>query len=69
MKMKNRIFAIEAALSEMPVKPNIAAIIAIIRKITVQRNMVYIFSKKCLDYEMLLPATFQRISCNPLLVY
>ena len=39
-KTKKRILAIEAAPAAMPVKPNIPAIIAIIRKRNDQRNMV-----------------------------
>jgi len=38
-KIKNRIFAIEAAPDAIPPKPKIAAIMAITRKITVQRNI------------------------------
>jgi hypothetical protein len=40
IKMKNRILAIEAAPLAIPPKPNIAAIIATTKKITVQRNIV-----------------------------
>ena len=39
-KIKNRIFAIPAELAAMPPKPKIPAIIAIIMKITDQRNIV-----------------------------
>ena len=38
--MKNRTLAIPAALAAMPPKPKIAAIIAITRKIIVQRNII-----------------------------
>lgn len=37
--MKNNTFAIEAAPSAIPPKPNIAAMIAITKKITDQRNI------------------------------
>ena len=43
IKMKNRIFAIEAAPAATPPKPNIAAIIATTRNITVQRNIAQLF--------------------------
>jgi hypothetical protein len=39
MKTKNRIFAMEAAPAAIPPNPNTAAIIAIIRNVTVQRNI------------------------------
>jgi len=39
-KIKNRILAIPAVPAAMPPKPNIPAIIAMIRKITAQRNIV-----------------------------
>ena len=42
-KIKKNTLAIPAALAAMPPKPNIAAIIAIIKKITVQRNMTVRF--------------------------
>lgn len=38
-KMKNKIFAIPAALAAIPAKPKNPAIIATIKKITVQRNI------------------------------
>lgn len=41
IKIKNRIFAIEAAPAAIPPNPNTAAIIAIIRNVTVQRNISY----------------------------
>ena len=44
MKIKNRIFAIEAAPAAMPKKPNAAAMMAIIKKVTVQRNIIFNFS-------------------------
>lgn len=40
MKMKKMIFAIVAAPAAIPVNPNIAATIAIIKKVTVQRNIL-----------------------------
>ena len=42
-KIKNKILAIEAAPAAMPPNPKIAAMIATIRNITVQRNIVYSF--------------------------
>jgi len=39
IKTKNRILAIDAAPAAIPVKPNTAAIIATIKKISAQRNM------------------------------
>jgi len=39
-KMKNKILAMEAAPDATPPNPKIAAIIAMIRNITVQRNIV-----------------------------
>lgn len=44
--MKNKILAIEAAPEAIPPKPKIAAMIATIRKITVQRNIVFEFRLK-----------------------
>jgi hypothetical protein len=41
MKMKNRTFAMDAAPAAMPKKPKAPAMIAIIRKITVQRNIAF----------------------------
>ena len=41
--MKNKIFAMEAAPAATPPNPKIAAIIATIRNITVQRNIVLSF--------------------------
>jgi hypothetical protein len=43
MKMKNSTLAIEAAPAAMPKKPRAPAIIAITRKINVQRNIGFIF--------------------------
>ena len=40
IKMKKRIFAIDAAPAAIPPKPNIAAMMATIKKMTVQRNIV-----------------------------
>jgi hypothetical protein len=42
-KMKNRTFAIEAAPAAMPPNPNMAAIMAIIKKIIDQRNIRSLF--------------------------
>jgi hypothetical protein len=38
-KIKNKTFAIEAAPAAIPPNPKIAATIAMIRKVTVQRNI------------------------------
>jgi hypothetical protein len=46
IKMKNNTLAIPAAPAATPPNPNIAAIIATIKKITVQRNMVKSFRFK-----------------------
>lgn len=43
MKIKNNTFAIEAAPAAIPVKPNIAAIIAITTKITAHLSMIINF--------------------------
>lgn len=43
MKIKNRTLAIPAALAATPVKPNIPATMATIKKITVQRNIGFCF--------------------------
>ena len=40
IKIANKILAIEAAPAAMPPNPNMAAIIATIKKVTVQRNIV-----------------------------
>ena len=42
-KMKNKTFAIEAAPSAIPPKPNIAAMIAITKKIIDQRSIAFKF--------------------------
>jgi hypothetical protein len=39
IKMKNKIFAIEAAPDAIPPKPNIAAMMATTKNMTVQRNI------------------------------
>jgi hypothetical protein len=41
IKMKNRIFAMDAAPAAMPKNPKTPAMIAMTRKMTVQRNIVY----------------------------
>ena len=46
IKMKKRIFAIDAAPAAIPPKPNMAAMMAIIRNVTVQRNIKNNFSFK-----------------------
>lgn len=43
IKMKKRTFAIEAAPDAIPPKPNIAAIMATTKNITVQRNISFKF--------------------------
>jgi hypothetical protein len=43
-KIKNKTFAIEAAPAAIPPNPKIAATIAIIRKVTVQRNIRFKFN-------------------------
>jgi hypothetical protein len=42
-KIKNKILAIPAAPAATPPKPKIAAMIAITKKITVQRNITFNF--------------------------
>ena len=49
-KIKNKIFAIEAAPAAMPPNPNTAAMIAMIRNMTVQRNMLKNFKVKKYRY-------------------
>jgi hypothetical protein len=44
IKMKKSIFAIEAAPAATPPKPNMAAMMATTRKITVQRNIALNFN-------------------------
>jgi hypothetical protein len=44
-KIKNNTLAISAAPSAIPPNPNIAAIIAITKKITDQRNIVIFFNE------------------------
>jgi hypothetical protein len=41
-KIKNRTLAIEAAPAAIPPKPNTAATMAIIKNITVQRNILFV---------------------------
>ncbi len=43
IKMKYKIFAIEAAPDAIPPKPNIAAMMATTKNITVQRNISFRF--------------------------
>ncbi len=43
IKMKNKIFAIEAAPEAIPPKPNIAAMMATTKNMTVQRNISFKF--------------------------
>lgn len=44
MKMKNKIFAIEAAPAAIPPNPKIAATIAMMKNMTAQRNIILNFS-------------------------
>jgi hypothetical protein len=44
IKIKNRILAMEAAPAAMPKKPKTPAMIAMMRKISVQRNIWLLFS-------------------------
>jgi hypothetical protein len=46
IKIKNRIFAIEAAPAAIPPNPKMAAIIAMIKNVTAQRNIVIEFKFK-----------------------
>jgi hypothetical protein len=68
MKIKNRIFAIEAAPAAIPPKPNIAAIIATTKNMTVQRNIINDFSyikdeNSCtIKIEKFMPQNFKRFS-------
>ncbi len=43
MKIKNRILAMPAAPAAIPPNPNTAAMIAIIKKVIVQRNIINSF--------------------------
>jgi hypothetical protein len=43
--MKNRIFAMEAAPAAIPPKPNMAAIMATTKNITVQRSIAIVLSE------------------------
>lgn len=45
-KIKNKILAIEAASTAIPVNPKNAAIIAIIKKVAAQRSIVLKFKNK-----------------------
>lgn len=47
IKTKNKIFAMEAAPTAIPVKPNTAATIATIKNISAQRNM-------CLKFRLII---------------
>lgn len=49
MKMKNNIFAIEAAPAAIPPNPNIAAIMATTKKISAQRNISNSFGDVSMD--------------------
>ncbi len=54
IKMKNNIFAIEAAPDAIPPKPNTAAIMATTKNITVQRNISFNFkSYKMVFYKLM----------------
>ena len=47
MKMKNNIFAMEAAPAAIPPNPNIAAMMATTKKISAQRNISNSFGVVC----------------------
>jgi hypothetical protein len=51
--MKNKIFAIEAAPDAIPPKPNIAAMMATTKNITVQRNISFKFKRLLNNYFVL----------------
>jgi len=53
IKMKNKIFAIEAAPDAIPPKPNIAAMMATTKNITVQRNISFKFKRLLNNYFVL----------------
>ena len=55
-KMKNNTFAMEAAPSAIPPNPNMAATIAIMKKITDQRNITQSF--RCIPRETYRPSLF-----------
>lgn len=62
-KMKKIIFAIDAAPSAIPVKPKIAAMIAITRKIAVHLSMILFFRLLVIyryDYDLFFPARITR---------
>ena len=65
IKMKNKILAIEAAPEAIPPKPNTAAIIATIKKMTVQRNIVVDFLVKNLI--SVVPLIPNKILCQNLI--
>lgn len=50
IKMKNKILAMDAAPAATPVKPNTAATIATIKKISAQRNM-------CISFKLMIRFT------------
>jgi len=56
MKMKNKILAMEAAPAATPPNPKIAAIIATIRNITVQRSIKKVLGLKKFVCRLLLPS-------------
>lgn len=51
--MKNKIFAIEAAPEAIPPKPNIAAMMATTKNMTVQRNISFRFKSYRIIYFVL----------------
>lgn len=62
IKMKNRIFAIEAAPAAIPPNPKTAAMMATIRNVTVQRNIMVEFRFTKLVYAISI--LHNRILCQ-----
>ncbi len=67
MKIKNIVFAIEAAPTAIPVKPNIAAISAITKNANVHFNIEFIFgvyTVRQIHYQTMLPfyITIKKVS-------
>jgi hypothetical protein len=63
--MKNKTFAIEAAPAAMPPNPNMAAIMAITKKIIDQRNIRNLFNVKRIYGSSVWPMRYPRtLRCN-----